>query len=308
MISESYELFADKDNKGKRLDAYVYSQLQDVFFSRASVQKTISEGGISVNGQVITKSGYKICENDVVVCQYEFEGEIIAKPENIPIDIVYEDDDIIVVNKPRGMVVHPGAGNLSGTLANALMYHCENLSDINGPVRPGIVHRIDKDTTGLIVAAKNNKAHVHLAKQLEEHTMSRTYFAVVEGIVESNKGIIDAPIGRKPNDRIKMAVNINNGKEAVTHYEVLARSNGFSYVKCNLETGRTHQIRVHMAFIKHPVVGDPLYGIKDTRQMKGQALHAGALRLKAPADDRDMVFEASLPDDFYDLLKRTHLV
>lgn len=308
MISDSYELFADKDSKGQRLDAYIYSQLKGVFFSRAAVQKAISDELVSVNGEITTKNGYKICENDVVICQYEFEGEIIAKPENIPIDIVYEDDDIIVVNKPRGMVVHPGAGNLSGTLANALMYHCKELSDINGSIRPGIVHRIDKDTTGLIVAAKNNRAHVHLAKQLENHTMSRTYFAVVEGAIESNKGIIDAPIGRKPNDRIKMAVNINNGKEAVTHYEVLARNNGLSYVKCNLETGRTHQIRVHMAFIKHPVVGDPLYGIKDTRQMTGQALHAGALRLKAPADDRDMIFEAPLPEDFCDLLKRTCLV
>lgn len=308
MISESFELVVNKEDKGLRLDAYIYSMLGDVFPSRALVQKVLAEGGVTVNDKTVTKSSYKTCENDVIVCKYEYEAEVTAQPENIPLDIVYEDDDIIVINKPRGMVVHPGAGNFSGTLANALMYHCKTLSDINGDIRPGIVHRIDKDTTGLIVAAKNNKAHVHLARQLETHTMARTYFAVVEGIVESNKGIIDAPIGRKPNDRIKMAINLNNGKEAVTHYEVLSRSEGFSYVKCNLETGRTHQIRVHMAFIKHPVVGDPLYGIKDMREMQGQALHAGALHLKHPADDRPMVFEAPLPEDFCDLLKRTCLV
>lgn len=308
MISESFELVANTEAKGQRLDAYIYSMLRDVFPSRALVQKVLSEEGVTVNGKILTKSSYKICENDVIICKYEYEAEVTAQPENIPIDIVYEDDDIIVINKPRGMVVHPGAGNFSGTLANALMYHCATLSDINGDIRPGIVHRIDKDTTGLIVAAKNNKAHVHLARQLETHTMARTYFAVVEGIVESNKGIIDAPIGRKPNDRIKMAINLNNGKEAVTHYEVLSRSEGFSYVKCNLETGRTHQIRVHMAFIKHPVVGDPLYGIKNMRQMQGQALHAGELHLIHPADDRPMVFKAPLPADFCDLLKRTCLV
>ena len=308
MNSDFYELTVGEDLAGIRLDAYIYAMLQDVFASRAQVQKMIQDRLVQVNDSVVQKAGYKVTKNDNILCQCIYTEECNVKAEDIPLSIVYEDDDIIVINKPRGMVVHPGAGNFTGTLVNALMYHCNSLSDINGEIRPGIVHRIDKDTTGLLVAAKNNDAHVHLAKQLEKHTMSRTYFAVTEGIVQSNKGIIDAPIGRKPNDRIKMAINIKNGKDAVTHYEVLSRSDNFTYVKCNLETGRTHQIRVHMAFIKHPVVGDPLYGIKDTRGMNGQALHAGELRLVHPVTQQEMVFTAPVPEDFYDLLKRTDLV
>lgn len=308
MNNELYELSVGADCTGMRLDAYIYDALSDVFTSRAQVQKVIQDGNAHVNGRIVQKTGYKVSQNDVISCVCCLPEDFTIKAENIPLDIVYEDDDIIVINKPRGMVVHPGAGNFSGTLASGLMYHCNSLSDINGDIRPGIVHRIDKDTTGLLVAAKNNEAHVHLSRQLETHSMSRTYFAVTEGVIESNKGIIDAPIGRKPNDRVKMAVNLKNGKDAITHYEVLSRSSGFTYVKCNLETGRTHQIRVHMAFIKHPVVGDPLYGIKDMRQMAGQALHAGELKLIHPATDQEMVFTAPIPDDFCDLLKRTDLV
>lgn len=306
--SELYELTVGSSCVGMRLDAYVYASLSDVIVSRAAVQKIIQDGLVKINDRIATKTGIKLCENDVISCLVALPEELTVKPENIPLDIVYEDKDIIVVNKPRGMVVHPGAGNLSGTLANALAFHCDSLSDINGTIRPGIVHRIDKDTTGLLVVAKNNEAHVNLAKQLETHAVSRTYYLVAEGIVESNRGIIDAPIGRKPNDRIKMAINLKNGKNAITHYEVLQRSAEFSFVKCELETGRTHQIRVHMAFIKHPVVGDPLYGYKDMRQMQGQALHAGELKLVHPTTGEEMIFKAPLPEDFCDLLKRTGLV
>ena len=308
MNNELYELTVGADCAGMRLDAYIYATLSDIFTSRAQVQKVIQEGNTQVNGRVVQKTGYKVSENDAVSCVCCIQEDFSIKAEDIPLDIVYEDNDIIVINKGRGMVVHPGAGNYTGTLVNALMYHCNSLSDINGEIRPGIVHRIDKDTTGLLVVAKNNEAHLHLARQLETHSMARTYYAVTEGVIESNKGIIDAPIGRKPNDRVKMAINLKNGKDAVTHYEVLSRSEGFSYVRCNLETGRTHQIRVHMAFIKHPVVGDPLYGIKDTRQMTGQALHAGELKLVHPATQQEMIFTAPIPDDFCDLLKRTGLV
>ena len=230
--------------------------------------------------------------------------DIEALPENIPLDIIYEDSDIIVINKARGMVVHPAAGNYTGTLVNALLYHCKDLSDINGVRRPGIVHRIDKDTTGLLAVAKNNNAHLALAEQLQDHTMSRVYYAVVEGIIGENSGTVNAPIGRHDNDRKKMAVNTRVGKPAVTHFEVLERLDNCTLVKCRLETGRTHQIRVHMAYTGHPVTGDPVYGIKNTRGMDGQALHAGELTLIHPATGEPVTFKAPLPEDFEKLLKR----
>jgi len=228
--------------------------------------------------------------------------ELTVEPENIPIDVVYEDSDIIVINKARGMVVHPADGNYTGTLVNALLYHCKDLSDINGVRRPGIVHRIDKDTTGLLVVAKNNKAHTFLADEIKYHKVSRIYTALTEGLFEENSGMVNAPVGRHPVDRKKMAVNTKNGKEAITHFTVIERFENTTLVKCRLETGRTHQIRVHMAYIGHPVAGDPVYGRKNNRGLSGQALHAGELTLTHPSTGESMTFTAPLPEDFQNLL------
>ena len=228
--------------------------------------------------------------------------ELSVEAENIPLDIIYEDHDIIVINKPRGLVVHPADGNSSGTLVNALLFHCQDLSDINGIRRPGIVHRIDKDTTGLLVVAKNNRAHNALAEQIKEHKVSRIYYALTEGIIAENAGIVDTPIGRHPTDRKKMAVTPGSGKRAVTHFTVLHRYREVTLVKCRLETGRTHQIRVHLAYIGHPVVDDPVYGRKISRGLSGQALHAGELTLQHPSTGQEMTFQAPLPDDFQMLL------
>ena len=288
------------DVPGERIDSYIASVTE---LSRSNVQKLIEGGAILVNGKTC-KANYKLRAGDVAEIQMPEPEDIEALPENIPLDIIYEDSDIIVINKARGMVVHPAAGNYTGTLVNALLYHCKDLSDINGVRRPGIVHRIDKDTTGLLAVAKNNNAHLALAEQLQDHTMSRVYYAVVEGIIGENSGTVNAPIGRHDNDRKKMAVNTRVGKPAVTHFEVLERLNNCTLVKCRLETGRTHQIRVHMAYTGHPVTGDPVYGIKNTRGMDGQALHAGELTLIHPATGEPVTFKAPLPEDFEKLLKR----
>jgi 23S rRNA pseudouridine1911/1915/1917 synthase len=288
------------DVPGERIDSYIASVTE---LSRSNVQKLIESGAILVNGKPC-KANYKLRTGDVAEIQMPEPEDIEALPENIPLDIIYEDSDIIVINKARGMVVHPAAGNYTGTLVNALLYHCKDLSDINGVRRPGIVHRIDKDTTGLLAVAKNNNAHLVLAEQLQDHTMSRVYYAVVEGIIGENSGTVNAPIGRHDNDRKKMAVNTRVGKPAVTHFEVIERLDNCTLVKCRLETGRTHQIRVHMAYTGHPVTGDPVYGIKNNRGMEGQALHAGELTLIHPATGRPVTFKAPLPDDFEKLLKR----
>ena len=288
------------DVPGERIDSYIASVTE---LSRSNVQKLIESGAILVNGK-ICKANYKLRTGDVAEIQMPETEDIEALPENIPLDIIYEDSDIIVINKARGMVVHPAAGNYTGTLVNALLYHCKDLSDINGVRRPGIVHRIDKDTTGLLAVAKNNNAHLVLAEQLQDHTMSRVYYAVVEGIIGENSGTVNAPIGRHDNDRKKMAVNTRVGKPAVTHFEVIERLDNCTLVKCRLETGRTHQIRVHMAYTGHPVTGDPVYGIKNNRGMEGQALHAGELTLIHPATGRPVTFKAPLPEDFEKLLKR----
>ena len=288
------------DVPGERIDSYIASVTE---LSRSNVQKLIEGGAILVNGKTC-KANYKLRAGDVAEIQMPEPEDIEALPENIPLDIIYEDSDIIVINKARGMVVHPAAGNYTGTLVNALLYHCKDLSDINGVRRPGIVHRIDKDTTGLLAVAKNNNAHLALAEQLQDHTMSRVYYAVVEGIIGENSGTVNAPIGRHDNDRKKMAVNTRVGKPAVTHFEVLERLDNCTLVKCRLETGRTHQIRVHMAYTGHPVTGDPVYGIKNTRGMDGQALHAGELTLIHPATGEPVTFKAPLPEDFEKLLKR----
>lgn len=288
------------DVPGERIDSYIASVTE---LSRSNVQKLIEGGAILVNGKTC-KANYKLRAGDVAEIQMPEPEDIEALPENIPLDIIYEDSDIIVINKARGMVVHPAAGNYTGTLVNALLYHCKDLSDINGVRRPGIVHRIDKDTTGLLAVAKNNSAHLALAEQLQDHTMSRVYYAVVEGIIGENSGTVNAPIGRHDSDRKKMAVNTRVGKPAVTHFEVLERFDNCTLVKCRLETGRTHQIRVHMAYTGHPVTGDPVYGIKNTRGMDGQALHAGELTLIHPATGEPVTFKAPLPEDFEKLLKR----
>ncbi|MBQ8164535.1 MAG: RluA family pseudouridine synthase [Clostridia bacterium] len=304
----------EKDDEGKRIDAYITAAVPGNIdtdedsedfpeLSRSAVQKLIENGEVSLNGKAV-KSNYKVRCGDLISVVYTEPKEPDVLAENIPLDIIYEDKDVVVINKPRGMVVHPAPGNYSGTLVNALMYHCGELSDINGVKRPGIVHRIDKDTTGLLVVAKNNKAHHSLAEQLKVHDVARTYYAIVEGVIKENTGTVDAPVGRHPTDRKKMCVNIKNGKSAVTHFKVLERFEKCTFVECRLETGRTHQIRVHMSYIGHPVTGDPVYGIKNPRGMTGQALHAGRIEFSHPATEEKVSFSAPLPDDFESLLSK----
>lgn len=285
-----------------RVDKYL-NNVQDEL-SRSFIQQLIDEGKILINGN-ICKSNTKVKNGDIItILDYELVS-IDAKPENIPLDIIYEDHDIIVINKPKGMVVHPSVGNYEHTLVNALLYHCHDLSGINGKIRPGIVHRIDKDTTGCIVACKNDKAHEAIAAQLADKTCHREYIALVEGIIEHNSGTIDAPIGRDNKDRKKMAVTEINSKEAITHFDVIERFKNYTLIKCKLETGRTHQIRVHMQFIGHPIVGDIVYGRKKTlKDTQGQVLHAYKLELIHPTTLQRMSFEAPLPTYFQELLAK----
>lgn len=291
------------EDAGKRADAVLTEKCSHLLpgSSRSYMQKLIENGGVLLNDTPV-KTKYKVKEGDCFSLEIPEVKELTVEPENIPLDIVYEDKDIIIINKARGMVVHPAEGNYTGTLVNALLYHCRDLSDINGVRRPGIVHRIDKDTTGLLVVAKNNRAHTSLAEQIKEHSVSRIYTALTEGIIEENSGCINAPVGRHPIDRKKMAVNTKNGKDAITHFTVLKRYSNTTLVKCRLETGRTHQIRVHMAYIGHPVAGDPVYGRRDNRGLSGQALHAGELTLTHPTTGEEMTFTAPLPEDFQNLL------
>ena len=285
----------DKD-EGIRVDVYVARALD---ISRSYAGNLIKNGNVSRRDRVL-KANYRVAEGDEIVIEKDEAEDLTVEAENIPLDIVYEDEDIIVVNKARGMVVHPAAGNPNGTLVNALLWHCDGeLSGINGVIRPGIVHRLDKDTSGLMVAAKTDAAHKDLAEQIKAHTARRTYVALVHGNIVEAKGRIDAPLGRHPKDRIKMAVNMKDGKDAITHFTVLERFGNYTLVQCRLETGRTHQIRVHMAYIGHPVVNDPLYGYKrDAFPIEGQALHSCALDLVHPITKQAMHFEAPWPDDF----------
>ena len=285
-----------------RVDKYL-NNVQDEL-SRSFIQQLIDEGKILINGN-ICKSNTKVKNGDTITIM-DFElVSIDAKPENIPLDIIYEDHDIIVINKPKGMVVHPSVGNYEHTLVNALLYHCHDLSGINGKIRPGIVHRIDKDTTGCIVACKNDKAHEAIALQLANKTCHREYIALVEGNIEHNSGTIEAPIGRDTKDRKKMTVTEINSKEAITHFDVIERFKNYTLIKCKLETGRTHQIRVHMQFIGHPIVGDPVYGRRKTlKDTQGQVLHAYKLELIHPTTDQKMSFEAPLPTYFQELLAK----
>lgn len=287
---------------GKRLDKLISEQLPEL--TRSAVQHLMQDGCVTIAGKPVKKNT-KASAGDVITVELPEPREVEIEPENIPLDIVYEDGDIIVVNKPKGMVVHPAPGNWSGTLVNALMYHCgDSLSGINGEIRPGIVHRIDKDTSGLLVVAKNDRAHQSLAEQIKVHSAGRRYFAVVYGTPREQKGTVNAPIARHPVDRKKMAV-LAGGREAITHYEVLEQYAGYSYLTFLLETGRTHQIRVHMAHIGHPIIGDPLYGpAKDKWKLQGQCLHAGELTLTHPATGERMTFQAPLPAYFTTVLQK----
>ncbi len=301
-FNDSNEIFSvvDNLNKGNRIDVFLYKCFSDVINSRNFAQKLIEMGNVTVNGKFI-KANHKLKLNDNVCFILPEPEELNIEPENIPIDIIYEDKDILIINKQRGLVVHPAPGNYSGTLVNALLYHCSDLSDINGIIRPGIVHRIDKDTTGLLVVAKNNAAHLFLSQQLKEHEIKRTYIAITEGIIENNCGSINLPIGRHAVDRKKMAVKPDGGKNAITHFKVIERLNNHTLVECELETGRTHQIRVHLSHIGYPIVGDPLYGKRDSHGMLGQALHARQLVLTHPSTKDKMCFEAEAPIDFINL-------
>lgn len=270
--------------------------------SRTRVQQLCEEGKVTVNGKTV-RSSFKVSAGDEVAADVPENEEIDVKPENIPLDILYEDSDIIVINKPKGMIVHPAPGIYSGTLVNALLYHCHDLSGINGKIRPGIVHRIDKDTTGCLVVCKNDDAHRAIAAQLEDKTCHREYLAVVTGKLESDAAVVDAPIGRDRRDRQKMAVTEVNSKPARTHFRVLRRFHNSTYIECSLETGRTHQIRVHMKYCGHPVMGDEKYGKKcPYMDTQGQVLHAYRLTLIHPRTKEKMVFEAPLPPYFRELL------
>lgn len=299
-------LIVPEEYAGARIDKAV-SELCEKF-SRSHIQKILESGQVTVNGKTASK-GLKLKAGDEVVFEPPEPVEIEAKPENIPLDVVYEDDDLLVVNKPRGMVVHPAAGNYNGTLVNALLYHCgDSLSGINGVIRPGIVHRIDKDTSGLLIVAKNDFAHEKLARQIKEHSFKRQYRAVVHGTFKEPCGTVDAPIGRSPKDRKKMCVTDKNSRNAVTHYEVLSSNGRFSYIKVTLETGRTHQIRVHMSHIGHPVAGDPVYGPKNgVTSLNGQCLHAGLIGFIHPRDGKYLEFSSDVPQYFKSFLKSQSL-
>ena len=294
---------ADIVDTGVRLDAFLAEEIDSL--SRSFLQKLIKEECILVNGTPV-KSNYRLAGGDVITLTIPEPEPMDAAAEPIPLDIVYEDEDILFVNKPKGMVVHPAPGHYTGTLVNGLLYHCQGaLSGINGVQRPGIVHRIDRDTTGLLVVCKNDFAHQQVAKQLAEHSITRKYRAIVHGVIHENRGTINEPIGRNKQNRLKMGIDLMNGKQAITHYTVLQRYLKFSYVECQLETGRTHQIRVHMTHIHHPILGDPLYGNqKSPFNLDGQTLHAMVLGLHHPRTGQYLEFEAPLPDYFTNLLTK----
>lgn len=299
---EIREFLVEEDEEGDRLDVYLADQFVDM--SRSYIQKIIKDKKVTVNGK-IEKSKYLVKEEDKIVIEIPKPKVLEVVPQDIPIEIVYEDDDIIIVNKPQGMVVHPAPGNYEGTLVNAILYHCKgNLSSINGVIRPGIVHRIDKDTSGILMIAKNNNAHNCLAEQLKDHSITREYEFICYGVFKEDNVTVDRPIGRNPKDRLKMAI-VPNGKRAVTHFEVIERFNGYTHVRARLETGRTHQIRVHAMSINHPLVGDPVYGPKNSKiKLNGQALHAKKLGFIHPTTKEYIEFDSELPDYFQKLLEK----
>ena len=304
-MGEIFYIEAGEENAGERIDAFLASKLHDV--TRSWLQKLIEAGNVSVEGREKLAKNYKLRAGDRLTVELPEPETLDVLPENIPLDIVYEDKYLLVVNKPSGMVVHPAVGNHTGTLVNAVMFHCgDQLSSINGVVRPGIVHRIDKDTSGLLVIAKTDAAHRGLAEQFAVHSIKRAYRAVVYNNIKEDDGRVDAPIGRNPKDRLKMAVvSADKGRRAVTNYHVIERSGKFTYVECRLETGRTHQIRVHMAYIGHPLLGDPLYGPrKGMSGVTGQVLHAKELGFVHPITGEYMEFDSELPTEFVKALKK----
>lgn len=298
----SFEIIVEESDINKRIDVFLAKNLES--FSRSYIQDLIKKGKATIGGKSI-KANYRLRNGDNVVLNIPKPEPLEILPENIPLDILYEDNDVILVNKPKGMVVHPAAGHYSGTLVNALLYHCkDNLSGINGVLRPGIVHRIDMDTTGVIIACKNDNAHQNIAKQLAEHSITRRYIAIVNGNLKEDEGVVDAPIARAKNDRKKMAVD-KDGKTAVTHYKVLERLKNYTYIECVLETGRTHQIRVHMSYINHPLLGDEIYsGKKESMKLQGQCLHAMVLGFIHPTTNEYMEFKAPVPEYFNEILKK----
>lgn len=292
-----HHFIVEEENAFMRLDAYLASK--DLNKSRSYIQKSIEEGNCLVNQKVITKASYKVNVGEEIIFSLLEDKPLDVVKKDIALDILYQDEDILVINKPRGMVVHPSNGHYDGdTLVNALLFHIKDLSSINGIVRPGIVHRIDKDTSGLLVVAKNDEAHVFLSNQLLDHSMHREYIALVEGVIPHTDIKIDAPLGKDPKDRLKRCVDIYNGKEAVTHVHVLERFKSNTLVQCKLETGRTHQIRVHMQYIKHPIVGDPVYGYrKQGIKANGQILHAYQLTFVHPRTKEEMTFTCPLDNE-----------
>lgn len=299
MKVETLTIIVNEQFVNERIDKMLSTYYED--WSRTQVQGWIKDGLVLVNNQKV-KGNYKCQLHDEIIVSIP-EPEILdVKPEKMDLDIYYEDQDVLVVNKPRGMVVHPAPGHMSGTLVNGLMAHCQDLSGINGVLRPGIVHRIDKDTSGLLMVAKNDRAHESLVQQLVNKTVTRKYLAIVHGVIPHDVGTIDAPIGRDPKDRQKMTVTDVNSKEAITHFRVLERFDHYTFIECKLETGRTHQIRVHMKYIGYPLAGDPKYGPKKTLPIEGQALHAGVLGFIHPRTGEYMEFEAPLPPEFENIL------
>ena len=295
-------LRASEESKNQRLDAFLASSLDGL--TRSQATRLIESGEVAVNGRAVSKS-YKLAGGEDIAVTLPKPEPVEAVPQDIPLDVVYEDADVIVVNKPSGMVVHPAPGHPDGTLVNALLYHCAGtLSGIGGALRPGIVHRIDRDTSGLIIAAKNDAAHQYLSAQLADHTLARTYECIVVGALREDRGTVDAPIARHPTDRKRMAV-VAGGREAVTHWEVIARYPGYTHVRCRLETGRTHQIRVHMAYIGHPILGDTVYGAKkEVPGLTGQCLHAVGLRFLHPRTHEVVELSCPLPEEFTRMLQK----
>jgi len=299
----TFEFIVEEERKGTRLDVVLSLVVEEA--SRSHLQKLIDIGRVEVNGAIASSKKYKVKTGDAIKITIPEPVHLNVNPEDIPIEIVYEDEDVLVVDKPKGMVVHPAAGNYTGTLVNAILYHCRSLSSINGVIRPGIVHRIDKDTSGLLMIAKNDTAHRSLAEQLAAHSITRAYRAIVYHNFQQDEGTVNAPVGRDPKNRMKMAVTQLNSKEAVTHYKVLQRFGSFTYIEARLETGRTHQIRVHMAHINHPLLGDAVYGPKKMiLGVETQMLHAKLLGFHHPKTGKYMEFESPLPQEFINVIKK----